>query len=232
MVRRHDAISSSSESDSKPFTARRVEPVAPALAASSSRADAHSADSKLATPASGSSSSSRAASSFFVQSPRKDQALKVSSPEKPSLPSQDRILLPHHSLFKTRWSLICDVLSRKLEDAASFAEALQTLSPANSSVASAEDSLIEFFEDMSSHDRETFFADTLPFIQSLVLELPVVFPLPDATLPCLKAGEEHTLDLSRHQVACLLAASFFVLHPSQPHRKGLSTAGKNSKLES
>jgi hypothetical protein len=55
--------------------------------------------------------------------------------------------------------------------------------------------------------QNEFFHDLLPFIKSLVLRLPVLFPENErfTSLPLSHAGENKRIELSKIQIACLLA---------------------------
>eukprot|EP00455_Lapot_gusevi_P054377 TRINITY_DN86_c0_g2_i3.p1 TRINITY_DN86_c0_g2~~TRINITY_DN86_c0_g2_i3.p1 ORF type:complete len:486 (-),score=67.17 TRINITY_DN86_c0_g2_i3:237-1694(-) len=69
---------------------------------------------------------------------------------------------------------------------------------------------------MSEDDRQNFFQRVLPCIKNLVLQMPTLFP---ERLPLLAQFQTRTLDLSRHQVASLLAAAFFCLHTAPENDK-------------
>lgn len=70
-----------------------------------------------------------------------------------------------------------------------------------------------FFEKvLSDADRRSFFADVLPSMAELVLELPKLCPHP---IPLLKRQTSHAITLSQKQVACLLANAFFCTFPAR-----------------
>ncbi|KAL6066759.1 poly(ADP-ribose) glycohydrolase [Balamuthia mandrillaris] len=70
-------------------------------------------------------------------------------------------------------------------------------------------------DDEKHERRERFFRRTLPFIQSMALRLPELFPSPKA-IPLLLPQVEASVSFTKEQIACLMASSFMCTLWAQP----------------
>jgi len=79
-------------------------------------------------------------------------------------------------------------------------------------------------------EGKKFFSKILPFVQELILQLPVQFA--DAkSIPLLRQGYPAKLTLTAHQCAVILACAFFDLLPSGRNCPELAFAGVFSRCE-
>jgi hypothetical protein len=145
------------------------------------------------------------------------------------------IPLPHTHTPK-KWTLIVDILSRPIIDIDSFKAAMTILhteqSPSTATTQSSEtshsfpnhssqlfvpstklpvwvNSFCTFLSNITEAQRTHFFIYTMPFLQTLVLQLPILFEGP---LSALRTGHNNTVHLTSHQCGCLMALAFFSLH--------------------
>eukprot|EP01125_Pyxidicula_operculata_P016315 TRINITY_DN5598_c0_g1_i1.p1 TRINITY_DN5598_c0_g1~~TRINITY_DN5598_c0_g1_i1.p1 ORF type:complete len:470 (-),score=61.03 TRINITY_DN5598_c0_g1_i1:36-1445(-) len=100
------------------------------------------------------------------------------------------IRLPHHDTQE--WEAVVTILNEQIKDGQKLGEVVKELSGMGAPS-------LRWFQ-----FPENFFSETLPFVRDLVLELPVLFPEPIQHL--VSVGQ---IVLSRRQVACLIATSFF-----------------------
>jgi len=125
-------------------------------------------------------------------------------------PSKSRVNLPHSDGEK--WTRISKFLSKskaeKWEDFTKLASDLCTKTRGETFRYKA---LCKTIDSMGEEGKE-FFSKTLPFIQELILQLPVQFP-DMKSIPILRQGHAATLTLTAHQCAVILACAFFNLLP-------------------
>mmetsp|Transcript_18562 Transcript_18562/g.25825 ORF Transcript_18562/g.25825 Transcript_18562/m.25825 type:complete len:455 (+) Transcript_18562:174-1538(+) len=126
--------------------------------------------------------------------------------------NQDFVALPFDS--KERWDLIQKCLKKDMKNMEDLNRAIGELhqgkvefkNAALAKVLKAEEEAESFFQ------KRTFFAEILPFIQSLVLKLPEAFK-ERKRLELLKINHPGMRRFSSLQCACLNAAAFFNLLP-------------------
>lgn len=109
------------------------------------------------------------------------------------------------------WEKLVSILQRKLcnpdEVQATFSEIRDE---------EVETSFFKRFSDLSSPDSLHFFHHTLPFIQSLALRLPELFPLSSKLCLLCPSTTNQRVTLTKQQCACILACGFFGLFASGP----------------
>eukprot|EP00823_Brevimastigomonas_motovehiculus_P002275 TRINITY_DN1421_c4_g1_i1.p1 TRINITY_DN1421_c4_g1~~TRINITY_DN1421_c4_g1_i1.p1 ORF type:complete len:597 (+),score=153.90 TRINITY_DN1421_c4_g1_i1:633-2423(+) len=172
---------------------------------------------------SSSTSTSTSSTSLFqrrdkiVDNDHKDSRIQtvssLSSSSSSSTIKPGHIPLPHHEKFAKRWERVVHAMKTAVSDVKGLTALFLLIH--QKKIPSGDDSTTNLYmflsQSLSSSESSSFFSSTLPFLQSLVLRLPDLFP--SAQLLSLQSGKEAMVELSSHQVVCLLAASFFCLHP-------------------
>lgn len=136
--------------------------------------------------------------------------------EQKQLRPPKNLFLPHHPFFNEKWKRIQKVLQEKISDESSLLESYKTIHEDKNKNSWTVHSFSKFVSQLPSI-RFSFFEQILPFIQGMILELPNLFP--SATLPLSLRQKQQTIDLTRKQIACLLACSLFSLFENQPWRE-------------
>jgi predicted GNAT family acetyltransferase len=129
--------------------------------------------------------------------------------------------LPHHPVLHRgrTWANVATLLSKRITDAEHLSTVILTLNNKNAELRQSMPSLRHFINvTLTREERHRFFHTTLPFIQRLVLDIPSLFK--ETSIPLLLQQKEKTIDLSRRQVASIIAAAFFSLHATHLPNKG------------
>ncbi|XP_055351686.1 poly(ADP-ribose) glycohydrolase-like [Paramacrobiotus metropolitanus] len=108
--------------------------------------------------------------------------------------------------FITRWELIRNAIIRNFGSVKDFAAAVGEYHPRGFGMNRVGNLTVMLEKDMTQAEAEFFLKTILPYAANLVIELPFACPQP---IPLLKSGMNHTITLSQHQIAHLLASMFF-----------------------
>ncbi|XP_048248208.1 poly(ADP-ribose) glycohydrolase-like [Haliotis rufescens] len=118
--------------------------------------------------------------------------------------------------LRRRWELIGEALSGKISGPFELEDAILTYNQRYSKKWDFTAMKQYFIDYMRKEERNDFFANTLPKMVKLALQLPLLCTMP---IPLLKQGKPHSITMSQQQVACLLANAFFCTFPRRNARQ-------------
>ncbi|OWA53691.1 Poly(ADP-ribose) glycohydrolase [Hypsibius exemplaris] len=132
------------------------------------------------------------------------------------LPSSSRLRRTLHTngdeTVVTRWELIQNNVLRNYQSITDIVPAIASYYTGIFNTAMVTGLVKTVKEELTPQQSHFFVSTLLPFIASLVIELPSSCTQP---IPLLKSGMNHTITFSQRQVASLLANAFFCTFPAQ-----------------
>eukprot|EP00462_Mataza_sp_D1_P001568 CAMPEP_0175088498 /NCGR_PEP_ID=MMETSP0086_2-20121207/281_1 /TAXON_ID=136419 /ORGANISM="Unknown Unknown, Strain D1" /LENGTH=601 /DNA_ID=CAMNT_0016360937 /DNA_START=24 /DNA_END=1829 /DNA_ORIENTATION=- len=139
---------------------------------------------------------------------------KEASRQSSSTPSDKYVELLHLA-EPNKWLAVRNLLETRIHGPQELTSVLSRLQQLQQSKSVSTRTLDAFFSsEASAQEKQHIFDIAVPAMQSLVLQLPSLFPSPDS-LPLLKTGENGRVTVTGQQAACLVAVAFFSLHKSR-----------------
>lgn len=123
------------------------------------------------------------------------------------LPFEDGVMVESNGIIMSRWKLIEELLSSKIE---SFYQLEKIIKIYNSW---SNNRTFDILQQMIDYDDEHFFEQFLPNIIRLALKMPIAFK--NTKIPFLEQGTSNAIFLSQHQISILLANAFLCTFHSE-----------------
>lgn len=120
--------------------------------------------------------------------------------------------LPHYD-DKT-WQIVSNAMKTKITSPKQLCDLIMTLPPQPKDEDCSTKGLLNYMNAVPKAFMQNFIDNVLPFMQSLVLELPTLFPK-DKAPRLLNQGTQAHVDLTQHQAAALMATGFFAVFPAR-----------------
>ncbi|EDO41019.1 predicted protein, partial [Nematostella vectensis] len=117
---------------------------------------------------------------------------------------------------QNRWELIESALLAPIKSSHDLQDAILKYNARYSSRWNFEALHCYFNEYLDSSDAQEFFDHTLPAMVRLTLQIPSVCTV---AIPLMKRQKNHSITISQHQAACLLANAFFCTFPRRNSHK-------------
>ena len=125
--------------------------------------------------------------------------------------------------LKPRWKMICQALSKPINNSYDLEEAILTYNSRYSKKWNFSGLHAYFNKVCQDEERNEFFGSVIPQLVVLTLELP---HLVTHAIPLLKKQQDYSVSMTQQQGACLLANAFFCTFPL---RNSFSSTSEYSK---
>ncbi len=97
--------------------------------------------------------------------------------------------LPHHYVWRRTWQVVTRAFKTKIVDGGTCRAVFQELYPDDVAFLESADLLADALQKIERTSHPGVYTETIPFLQDLVLEMPLLFPQP--VLAILAAGSNH-----------------------------------------